>query len=153
MFVEKLADYICAFLELLVFGSGAWAGKPFRLQSWQRDPLRQFYGTVDTDETGRQFRLFQYLYWEIPKKNGKTELAAALGLYHLVGDGEKNPQVYICAADKDNASICYNAMCAIIDFLPWLGKLVKKVPSRKEIQLRDGSGFIKVLSSEAYSNR
>lgn len=151
MFVEKLADYICEFLELLVFGSGDWAGKPFRLQDWQRAPLRQFYGTVDTDETGRKFRLFQYLYLEIPKKNGKTELAAALGLYHLVGDGEKNPQVYICAADKENASICYNAMCAIIDFLPWLGKLVKQVPSRKEIQLRDGSGFIKVLSAEAYS--
>lgn len=152
MFLEKFADYICAFLELLVFGSGDWAGKPFRLQGWQRDPLRKFYGTVDTDpETGRRFRLFQYLYLEIPKKNGKTELAAALGLYHLVGDGEKNPQVYICAADKDNASICYNAMCAIIDFLPWLGKLVKQVPSRKEIQLRDGSGFIKVLSAEAYS--
>lgn len=152
MFLEKLADYVCAFLELLVFGSGDWAGKPFRLQNWQRDPLRKFYGTVDTDpETGRKFRLFQYLYLEIPKKNGKTELAAALGLYHLVGDGEKNPQVYICAADKDNASICYNAMCAIIDFLPWLAKLVKQVPSRKEIQLRDGSGFIKVLSAEAYS--
>lgn len=152
MFDENRADYVCEFLELLAFGSGEWAGRPFRLQQWQREPLREFYGTMDTDDvTGYSFRMFQYLYLEIPKKNGKTELSAALGLYHLVGDGEKNPQVYICAADKENASICYNAMCAMIDARPWLAKKVKQVPSRKEIQLRDGSGFVKVLSAEAYS--
>lgn len=152
MFDENRADYVCEFLEILAFGSGEWAGKPFRLQPWQRDPLREFYGTVDTDwESNRKFRIFQYLYLEIPKKNGKTELSAALGLYHLVGDGEQNPQVYVCAADKENASICYNAMCAMVDARPWLAKKVKQVPSRKEIQLKDGSGFIKVLSSEAYS--
>lgn len=152
MFDENRADYICEFLELLAFGSGEWAGKPFKLQRWQELPLRQFYGTMERyPESGSKSRLFQYLYLEIPKKNGKTELSAALGIYHLVGDGEQNPQIYICAADKENASICYNAMCAMIDARPWLDKKVKQVPSRKEIQLRDGSGFIKVLSSEAYS--
>ena len=152
MFDENRADYVCGFLELLAFGSGEWAGKPFQLQPWQRDPLREFYGTLETDwEANRKFRLFQYLYLEIPKKNGKTELSAALGIYHLVGDGEKNPQVYICAADKENASICFNAMCGMIDARPWLAKKVKVIPSQKKIILRDGSGFIKVLSSEAYS--
>lgn len=152
MFDEKRADYVCGFLELLAFGSGDWAGKPFRLQDWQRDPIRQFYGSVTTEaEENRKFRIFQYLYLEIPKKNGKTEVAAALGLYHLVGDGEQNPQVYICAADKDNATICYNAMCGMIDARPWLAKKVKQIPSQKKIILKDGSGFIKVLSAEAYS--
>lgn len=152
MFDAKRADYICGFLELLAFGSGDWAGKPFRLQDWQREPIREFYGNVDIDpESNRQFRIFQYLYLEIPKKNGKTELAAGLGLYHLIGDGEKNPQVYICAADKDNASICYNAMCGMLDERPWLDKKVKRIPSKRKIGLVDGSGFIQVLSAEAYS--
>ena len=152
MFDSNRADYVCEFLELLPFGSGNFAGKPFRLQAWQRDPLREFYGTLDEDEeTGEVYRHYQYLYEEIPKKNGKTEVAAGLGLCHLVGDGEKNPQVYICAADKENASICYNAMCVMVDARPWLQKRVYKVPSRKEIRLADDSGFIKVLSSEAYS--
>ena len=152
MFDEKRADYVCAFLGLLAFGSGDWVGKPFQLQDWQRDPLREFYGTIDSDwDSGYKFRVFQYLYLEIPKKNGKTELAAALGIYHLVGDGEENPQVYICAADKENASICFNAMCAMIDARPWLAKKVKQIPSQKKIVLADGSGFIKVLSAEAYS--
>lgn len=152
MFDEKRADYACGFLELLAFGSGDWAGKPFRLQQWQRDPIREFYGNIDTDpETGRKFRIFQYLYLEIPKKNGKTEVAAGLGLYHLIGDGEKNPQVYICAADKDNATICYNAMCGMLDVRTWLDKKVKRIPSKRKIELIDGSGFVQVLSAEAYS--
>ncbi|MBE6959954.1 MAG: terminase large subunit [Ruminococcaceae bacterium] len=152
MFDPNRAEYVLSFLEMLPFGSGAFAGKPFRLQQWQKDPLREFYGNVDEDpETGETYRHFQYLYEEIPKKNGKTEVAAGLGLYHLVGDGEQNPQVYICAADKENASICYNAMCAMVDARPWLQKRVYQVPSRKEIRLADDSGFIKVLSSEAYS--
>lgn len=152
MFDSKRADYVCAFLELLAFGSGDWKGKPFKLQDWQREPIREFYGNVDTDpETGRTFRVFQYLYQEVPKKNGKTEVAAGLGLYHLIGDGEKNPQVYICAADKDNATICYNAMCGMLDERPWLDKKVKRIPSKRKIELLDGSGFIQVLSAEAYS--
>ncbi|MEF2836830.1 MAG: terminase TerL endonuclease subunit [Oscillospiraceae bacterium] len=152
MFDEKRADYICAFLELLAFGSGDWAGKPFRLQDWQREPIREFYGNVTTEaEENRKFRIFQYLYLEIPKKNGKTEVAAGLGLYHLLGDGEKNPQVYICAADKDNATICYNAMCGMLDARPFLDKKVKRIPSKRKIELADGSGFVQVLSAEAYS--
>lgn len=146
------AAYVCGFLESLVFGSGDWEGKPFRLQPWQKEPLQEFYGMLDTDEdTGRRFRQYQYLYLEIPKKNGKTELSAALGLYHLVGDGEKNPQIYICAADKDNAAICFNAMLNMIEHLPWLKRRLNPVDSRREIHLKDGSGFIKVLSADAYS--
>lgn len=152
VFDEKRADYVCAFLELLAFGSGDWAGKPFRLQDWQREPIREFYGNVTMEaEENRKFRIFQYLYLEIPKKNGKTEVAAGLGLYHLLGDGEKNPQVYICAADKDNATICYNAMCGMLDARPFLDKKVKRIPSKRKIELADGSGFVQVLSAEAYS--
>ena len=152
MFDKKRADYVCAFLELLAFGSGDWKGKPFRLQDWQKEPVREFYGNIDTDpDTGRSFRVFQYLYLEIPKKNGKTEIAAGLGLYHLLGDGEKDPQVYICAADKDNATICYNAMCGMLDERPWLDKKVNRVPSKRKIELLNGSGFVQVLSAEAYS--
>lgn len=143
-------DFVCDFLELLTFGSGEWIGKPFRLQEWQREPLREFYGTVDRDDAG-EYRHYQYLYLEIPKKNGKTELAAGLGLYHLLADGEPNGQIYICAADRDNATICFNAMINMIDQSEWLQKLVKVIPSRKEIKNRNDGSFVKVISAEAYS--
>lgn len=151
MFSQPHTSLVTGFIGLLPFTTGDFAGKPFRLQDWQREVIKKFYGTMDEDENGL-YRHFQYLYLEIPKKNGKTELAAALGLYHLLGDFEENPQVYICASDKENASICYNAMLAMIDARPWLKKKVKKIPSKKEIHLRgDKPGMIKVLSSEADS--
>ena len=85
-------------------------GKPFVLYDWQNDVINEFYGTMASDEdTGEIFRKYQYLYLELPKKNGKSELSGALGLLHLVADGEKNAEVYVCAADKDNASIVFNA--------------------------------------------
>lgn len=146
----ELADFAKGFLQLLTFTTGAFSGKPFTLQHWQESALSDFYGTVDRDEVG-PYRHYQYLYLEIPKKNGKTELAAGLGLYHLIADNEQNPQVYICAADKDNASICFNAMVAMVEAASFLKKRVKIVPSRREIRLKNADGLIKVLSAEAYS--
>lgn len=140
-------EFVCRFVELLTFGSGQWIGKRFALQTWQREVLTGFYGDIEDDGTRRR----QYLYLEIPKKNGKTELAAALGLYHLLADGEENPQVYICAADRENASICFNAIQKMVEAAPWLSVRCKLVASQKRLMLRDGSGFIKVLSSEAFS--
>ena len=65
-------------------------GKPFVLYDWQNDVINEFYGTMASDEdTGDIFRKYQYLYLELPKKNGKSELSGALGLLHLVADGEK----------------------------------------------------------------
>lgn len=146
----ELANFAKGFLQLLTFTTGAFSGKPFTLQHWQESALTDFYGTVDRDEVG-PYRHYQYLYLEIPKKNGKTELAAGLGLYHLIADNEQNPQVYICAADKDNASICFNAMVAMVEAASFLKKRVKIVQSRREIRLKNADGLIKVLSAEAYS--
>ena len=136
------------FIQLLKLASSGFEGKPFLLQPWQKDLITRFYGEVDRD--GEEvFRHYQYLYLEIPKKNGKTELAAGFGLYHLLADGEGNPQIYIVAADKENAGICYNAMKTMAEQETWILKRVKVVDSRRELRLRDGSGFVKVLSSDA----
>ncbi len=145
---EKRAARAIDFVELLHLASAGFKGQPFKLQDWQKNLLSEFYGEVSQDDLG-PYRQYQYLYLEIPKKNGKTELIAGLGIYHLLADGEENPQVYIVAADKDNASICYNAMCIMVRQEPWLMKRVKLVESRKEIRLRTGDGMIKVLSSDS----
>ena len=136
------------FIQLLKLASAGFEGQPFLLQPWQKELITRFYGEVDRD--GEEvFRHYQYLYLEIPKKNGKTELTAGLGLYHLLADGEGNPQIYIVAADKENAGICYNAMKTMAEQEMWILKRVKVVDSRREIRLRDGSGFVKVLSADA----
>lgn len=149
MYDPQKAEWVCCFLELLTFTQGAFAGKPFRLQPWQRQAVSEFYGAQEQDELGAWYRKYQYLYLEIPKKNGKTELAAALGLYHLLADGEQNGEIYICAASRQNASKCYAAMETMVENSPWLQNRVKVVPSRKEIHSRSDKSFIRVLSADA----
>lgn len=166
LYDTELGGFVCDFVQRLPTTD---TGKPFRLYPWQRNALMDFYSTVDVDEeTGERLRHYWYLYLEIPKKNGKSELAAALGIYHLFADGELNAEVYICAADKENASIVFNAAAFMLTAAPWTAKMIARgelhvVESRKLIEYRrkvptgnGGSkwvvlGTMKVLSSEAYS--
>lgn len=158
--------FVCDFIQRLPTTD---TGKPFFLYDWQKSAIMDFYSTMDVDEdTREQLRHYWYLYLEIPKKNGKSELAAALGIYHLFADGELNAEVYVCASDKDNAGIVFNAAVFMLTTAPWTAKMIARgelhiVDSRKLIEYRrkvatanGGSkwvvlGIMKVLSSEAYS--
>lgn len=104
---QAAADRVLRFFSLLVFGQNEWAGRPFALLPWQEALLREFYGVQVKDDDRTWVRYRRFLYNEIPKKNGKSELAAGLGLYHLLADGEKRPNVGIFAVDKQNADIIY----------------------------------------------
>lgn len=170
MFDREAGQFVCDFVERLPTTD---TGKPFRLYPWQRDAIMEFYSTVvvpelGTDDPGQLIRQYWYLYLEISKKNGKSELAAALGLYHLLGDGELNAEVYICAADRDNAGIVFNAAVFMATSAPWTAKMIargelKIVDSQKRMiyrrRVRTGNGGYKWLkigelravSSEAYS--
>lgn len=140
------------FFGLLPFASNEWAGKPFQLLPWEEDAISRFYGVQTQDEDGRWVRYRQYLYTELPKKNGKSEFAAGLGLYHLCYDGEERPLVGIFAADKNNADIIYQAAKYMVEHSA-LGK-PEQAPfawcrdSRREIYTR-GGGLMKVYSSDA----
>nr|DAQ64110.1 MAG TPA: Large Terminase [Caudoviricetes sp.] len=169
MFDREAGQFVCDFVERLPTTD---TGKPFQLYPWQRDAIMEFYSTMvpesGTDDPEQLIRQYWYLYLEISKKNGKSELAAALGIYHLIGDGELNAEVYICAADKDNASIVFNAAVFMLTSAAWTAKMIargelKIVESQKRImyrrRVRTGNGGCKwvpigemrVLSSEAYS--
>ncbi len=163
---EAAGAFVCQFISRLPTTD---TGKNFSLYDWQQDTLMQFYGTMEPDEeTGEALRKYWYLYLEIPKKNGKSELAAALGIYHLFADKELNAEVYVCAADKDNASIVFNAAVFMLTTAPWTAKMVARgelhiIESRRRVEyrqrVRTGNGGYKwktlgilaVLSAEAYS--
>ena len=85
----KAADRVVAFVSNLTHAKGSWAGQPFRLREWQEEIVRQLFGTLDADGM-RQYRTALLM---LPRKNGKTELAAALALYGLLGDGEPGAEV------------------------------------------------------------
>ena len=149
---QEAVDLVLDFFSLLVFGQNEWAGQPFTFLPWEMDAVRQFYGVQVEDDDGRWVRYRRFLYTEIPKKNGKSELAAGLGLYHLICDGESRPQVGIFAADKTNADIIYQCAKYMVEHTalgqPEHDPLVWCRDSVREIRSRDG-GVMKVYSSDA----
>jgi len=147
MFNKSYADFTKDFIRCLKHVDGIWYGKPFDLLDWQESALDEFYGTVKEDNT----RQYQYLYFEIPKKNGKSELAAALGLYHTFADGEMNGEVYVCAADRNNAGIVFKVAVSMIEQCPALLKRCKITNSTKEIKDLKTGTVMKVMSSDAFS--
>ncbi len=106
------------FLEMLPHTKGRWSGKPFWLLPWQEQIIRDVFGIVREDGT-RQFRT---AYVEIPKKNGKSELAAAVALYLLYADNEPSAEVYGAAADRQQASIVFDVAKRMVEMTPALNK-------------------------------
>lgn len=145
-------DDVLDFFSLLCFGQNEWAGKPFELLPWEINAIGQFYGTQTKDDDALWVRYRRYLYVEIAKKNGKSEIAAALGLYHLLGDGERLPNVGIFAADKTNADIIYQAAKYMVEHTclgqPKHSPIAWARDSRREIHTKYG-GILKVYSSDA----
>lgn len=93
MFDVTKADHAVNFINCLKHTKGKWRGVPFELLSWQDEIIRTLFGTVK--ENG--YRQYNTCYCEIPKKNGKSELAAAIALYMTCGDGEWGGRsVWLC---------------------------------------------------------
>ena len=138
------ADRAVRFIEQLRHTKGIWAGKRFWLLPWQERLIRDLFGIVQEDGM-RQFRM---AYIEIPKKNGKSELAAAIALYLLFGDGEPSAEVYGAAADRQQASIVYEVATKMIQMCPALQKRCKQIPSTKRVVNYANAGFYQVLSAE-----
>lgn len=122
-FDEKAGSAAVAFFhDHLRFTEGEWAGKPFRLEGWQEnDIIRPLFGWKRADGT-RQFR--RCIVW-IPRKNGKTELAAGVSLLALIGDGELGGQVYSIAKDKDQARLVFSKAGAMVNLSPTLSSLLE----------------------------
>ena len=148
---QESVDRVFAFFSLLVFGQNKWADKPFELLPWQRDLIRRFYGVQVKDDDGNWVRYRRFLYNEIPKKNGKSELAAGLALYHLLADGEAMPNVGLFAVDKQNADIIYKCAKYMVEHTamsqPAHRPLAWCRDSVREIRTRFG-GLLKVYSAD-----
>lgn len=96
---------------------GVHAGKPFILERWQRRVIMKFFGWKRRDNGTRRYRrLFIFL----PRKNGKTALAAAIALYLQFADREPAAQVVCAAADKDQARIVFNMASEAVKANPLL---------------------------------
>ena len=144
---KQKAQAAVDFIESLKHVKDPWHGCYFELLPWQDKLIREVYGTLKPDGT----RQYKYAYLEIPKKQGKSELAAALGLKQLCADGEWFAEVYGCAADKNQASLVYDVAVEMVLQEPELAARCKIVESRKRIIYLPTKSFYQVLSAEAYT--
>lgn len=94
---------IVFFERALRHSKGEWAGQVVELEGWQRFIVGSLLGWKRADGTRR----FRTAYVEVPRKNGKTLLAAGLGLYLMVADGEPGAEVYSAATTREQARLSH----------------------------------------------
>ena len=144
---EDMADRAVTFINLLKHTKGEWYGKPFDLIDWQEQIVRDLFGIVKPNG----YRQFNFAYVEIPKKQGKSELAAAIALYLTCGDFEYGGEIYGCAADRQQASIVFDVAVQMVEQNPALKARIKPLISQKRLIYKPLNSFYQVLSSEAYT--
>lgn len=144
---KDAADFAVSFIECLCHTKGTWAGKPFDLIDWQEKIIRDIFGILKPDG----YRQFNTAYVEIPKKQGKSELAAAVALLLCCADGEERAEVYGCAADRQQAAIVFDVAADMVRMNPALKKRCKILASQKRLIYEPTNIFYQVLSADAYS--
>ena len=108
------AERVIAFCEFLPITSGIHAGRKLVLRDWQKEIINSIYAT-----NGDGLRMVRTALVTLPRKNGKSAIAAALALCHLLGpESERRGQVFSAAADREQAAIIYREMEAIILSVP-----------------------------------
>lgn len=129
IFDEKKANRPIEFIEKFCKHSKGrkFAGKPVKLELWQKAFISAIFGFVDED-TG--FRKYKKVLLFIARKNGKSTLAAAIGLYMLTSDREAGAECYSLATKKDQAKIVWEEAKRMIKKSPVLLKRVKPLVAK-----------------------
>jgi phage terminase large subunit-like protein len=148
-FNEDAADHAIDFIEKWVrlpdTTDDQGQAKPFMLEPWQAFIVGSLFGWKWTASGHRRFR---NAFIEIGKGNGKTPLLAAIGLYGLMMDGQKAPEIYAAAADRDQAMIMYRDAVRMVDASPELSKRIVKSGVQHVHNMAYGLGFFRPFSRE-----
>jgi phage terminase large subunit-like protein len=147
MKVSAAAERAITLINQLTHTKGPFAGQPFNLRKWQINDI--VAPIFRTGQDGR--RIYRQVLLMLPRKNGKTEIAAALAIYFLLFDGEIGGEVYSAAADKDQAAIVFNVAAQMLRNEPELEAQCEIVDSQKRIVHRKSGSFYRAISAEAYS--
>jgi phage terminase large subunit-like protein len=113
---------VIRFFGLLTHSKGEWAGQPFVLAPWQMFLLWCVFGWKRESDHTRRFRT---VYCEICRKGGKTTLAAGIGLYMLLADGEEGAEIYTAATKRDQARLAHEEAVRMVKKSRSLRKAVR----------------------------
>ena len=144
MFDKNKAKFAVDFIQTqLQFVEGEKAGQPFMLEKWQKKIIEDIFGNVDKNG----FRIIRTAFLFLPRKNGKSPLAAAIALLLLFTEKEQLGQIYIAAGDKDQASAIWRPAKQMVLSSPELSKYAEVFTN--SITYRSTNSFIQPVSSIA----
>lgn len=119
-FDEQAAKIAIAFFHVLRHWKGEWGGKPVTLEPPQQFWVWSLFGWKREDGTRR----FRTGYLEVGRKNGKTLLAAGIGLYLAFAEGEPGAEVYSAATKRDQAKISHKDATEMVKKSPQLKTMI-----------------------------
>lgn len=141
--IQSRGPSVCRWIEQhAVFTKGRWYGQPFVLQAWERSVIAALY---EVREDGR--RRYRRALIGIPKKNGKSELAAALACYAAIGDREPQPEVYVAANSDDQADLVFGAAKTMCEQSPTLSRMTQTFA--RQIVIPSTGGTITRIATRA----
>jgi phage terminase large subunit-like protein len=144
-FDAKKGDRVCIFLEMLPHVKGKWAAKHQKmvLQPWQKWIVCSLFGWVHKSSGLRRFRI---AYICVPRKNGKSFLAAGIGNYMLAADGEHGAEVYSGATSERQAWEIFRPAKQMVDQTESLRTKFEISSNAKTLVVpRNGSRFEPVI--------
>mgnify|MGYP001004896509 CR=1 FL=1 len=125
---------------------GALGGKPFILELWQKALVAATFGIVHKIDGTRKY---QEVLLVVARKNGKSTLAAAIGLYLQIADGEPGAEIYACATKKDQAKIIWLEAKRMVRKSPVLRKRMKTLVAEINSDVNDS--FFRPLGRDSDS--
>lgn len=144
-FDHRAAQHIIDFFGFLRHSKGEWAGRPVTLEPWQQFVLGSLFGWKRADGTRR----FRTGYLEISRKNGKSTLAAGVGLYLLDADGEGGAEVYSAATKRAQAKITFDEATRMVKASPFLRRRITTV--RDNLHIVNSASKFEPLGRDADS--
>ncbi len=125
---------------------GKMGGKPFILELWQKALVAATFGIVHKIDGTRKY---QEVMLVVGRKNGKSTLAAAIGLYMQMADGEPGAEIYAVATKKDQAKIIWLEAKRMVRKSPSLRKRMKTLVA--EINSEFNDSFFRPLGRDSDS--
>lgn len=146
-FDPERVDRVIESLALLKHTKGRWAGTPLKVNAVQVAYfIAPVFGWVHRNSENRLVRVVQEVYIEVPRKNGKTSLAAGFGVYLAFADQEAGAEVVFGAASKDQAGAAFRP----VESLARASRVLQKagiVATRTQITQPKTTSVLKVVSS------
>lgn len=141
----KRANHAIEFVEnFCKHSKGKWGGKPIELELWQKAFIAASFGFIHKIDQTRKYREILLV---VARKNGKSTIASAIGLYLLIADGEPGAEVYAVATKKDQAKLVWSDAKRMVNKSPALRKRIKPLVSELRADAQDGT--FKPLGSDS----